>query len=216
MFIFQPSSKIPISPFFFHFKKAKLVWPAAIPYFLSNPSLEEGPTFTASLACGWNRLVAKMGSCGLPNRLRRPNQYFLFICFHLKKKSAYVWFTVVGGKVLLPRQCRWSWVGTWLIAEGLGEFIWDWSPLPPPRLHGRGPGEWNSLLLFIKHLPCIKSILHISSFNSYNYPVSRHYYLHFRAEGGIAIQTGGNKFPKLQQAVCSRTRNQFYLSPMIL
>lgn len=86
MFIFQPSSKIPISPFFFHFKKAKLVWPAAIPYFLSNPSLEEGPTFTASLACGWNRLVAKMGSCGLPNRLRRPNQYFLFICFHLKKK----------------------------------------------------------------------------------------------------------------------------------
>lgn len=85
MFVFQSSSKVPISPFFFHFKKAKLVWPAAIPCVPLNPSLEEGPAFTASLACGWNRLVAKMGSCGLPNRLHRPNQCFLFICFNLKK-----------------------------------------------------------------------------------------------------------------------------------
>lgn len=156
-----------------------------------------GPAFTANLACGWNWLVAKMGSCGLPKHLRRLTSIFLFVCFNLKK-FVYVWLLVVGGKVSLPGQCRWTWVSTWLIAEGLGELsskfpqlLWGPGnkpgPLPLPRLPGRGPGGWKSLLLFPRHLLYVKCILYIILFNSYNYPASRHYYLHFRSEGSVVI-----------------------------
>ena len=71
MFIFQPSSNVPISPFFFDFENCKLVRAAALPYLL------ESPAFTASLACGWKWLATGRSSCGLPNHLRKHDRCFL-------------------------------------------------------------------------------------------------------------------------------------------